>query len=79
MTPLTDALRGANHAPPARGSSLPRALVAGAGGTLGSALLALALVDGRYGLVAAVVQADLGSSLRGLRPLRHETLVAQAL
>jgi hypothetical protein len=46
-----------------------RALLVGAGGRLGSALLAEALVAGRFASVAALVAAPLASTLRGLRPL----------
>jgi hypothetical protein len=48
---------------------LEPALVLGAGGRLGSALLAEALAAGRFAAVRAWVAAPLTSTLRGLRPL----------
>jgi len=46
---------------------LQRALVVGAGGTLGSALLAETLVAGRFQQVAAVAVGPLTSAMRGLQ------------
>lgn len=69
MDPLTQALRGAARPAPQALSRLQSALVVGAGGTLGSAVLAEALVQGRFQRVAAVVAAPLTSTLRGLHPL----------
>lgn len=68
------ALRGAASAsPPPRAHGPARVLgsllVVGAGGTLGSAVLAEALVAGRFQRVAALVDAPLSSAVRGLQPL----------
>lgn len=71
---ITQALRGAQHRPAAALPRLQRALVVGAGGTLGSAVLAEALVAGRFQRVVAVVAGPLTSALRGL-----DTLSPQAL
>jgi len=69
---LAQALRGANHEP-AETDVLPLSsvLVVGAGGTLGAALLAHALVAGRFQRVRAVATGTLASTLR-----RFETLPA---
>lgn len=81
MDLLTQALRGATHeaatppttsptSPPGTAVLRPPALlVAGAGGALGSAVLAECLAPGRARRVVALVQAPLGSTLRGLTPL----------
>ncbi|MBK1616411.1 hypothetical protein CKO44_23485 [Rubrivivax gelatinosus] len=53
-----------------------RALVLGAGGALGSALLAEALVAGRFAHVAALVKAPLASTPRGLGTLYEAELAA---
>lgn len=73
MDLLAQALRGARQDVPAEpadfGSGVvapERWLVAGAGGALGSAVLAECLVPGRARSVAALVQAPLASTLRGL-------------
>lgn len=55
---------------------LQNALVVGAGGRLGSALLAEALVAGRFQRVAAVASAAVASSLRGLELLPESALRA---
>lgn len=75
MDPLTQALRGARH-DPGRGGATPHdaALVVGAGGTLGSALLAEALAGARFRRVAAVVTGPLASALRGFVPLALSAL-----
>lgn len=74
MNKLHDALRGAGHTPALPLVPLPQALVVGAGGVLGSALLAEALVAGRFQRVAAVTHGALASTLRGLQPLPLERL-----
>lgn len=69
MDPLTQAMRGAAHEARAPLLKLSSALVVGAGGTLGSAVLAEALVAGRFQRVSAVIAAPLASTLKGLHPL----------
>ncbi len=78
---LQQALRGARHeAVPAADALAPRqrVLVVGAGGALGSAVLAEALVAGRFQQVAALVAAPLASTVRGLQPLTAAELDAGA-
>lgn len=73
--PLLDAaLRGAHGAGPRPGARLQTALVVGAGGALGSALLGEALVAGRFQQVAALVAGPLRSALRGLKALPPSAL-----
>ena len=69
MDTVEQALRGG--ALPAAPPLLRRqtALVVGAGGTLGSALLAEALVGGRFQRVAALVAGPLSSAMRGFDAL----------
>jgi hypothetical protein len=76
MDLLAQALRGATQpaapavSPPGVAAPPPqRLLVAGAGGVLGSAVLAECLVPGRARSVAALVVAPLASTLRGLQPM----------
>jgi hypothetical protein len=69
MDNLTQAMRGAAHEPRAPLLRLSSALVVGAGGTLGSAVLAEALVAGRFQRVSAVITAPLASTLKGLHPV----------
>lgn len=57
-------------------SPLEPALVLGAGGRLGSALLAEALVGGRFAAVSAWVAAPLTSTMRGLVPLAEAAFAA---
>jgi hypothetical protein len=86
MDLLTHALRGATHETAATAQAAqaaqaallppPRLLLAGAGGALGSALLAECLVPGRARSVAALVQAPLASTLRGLTSLWPAELAA---
>jgi len=76
MNTLNDALRGALGPSRAALRPLPSVLVAGGGGTLGSALLAEALVAGRFQRVTALVEAPLASTLRGLRPLALQQLMS---
>jgi hypothetical protein len=76
---LQQALRGARHeGVPAADALAPRraVLVVGAGGALGSAVLAEALVAGRFSRVAALVAAPLASTVRGLVPLTAAELQA---
>ena len=72
---LQHALRGASQAAAAPLPRLQRALVVGAGGTLGSAVLAEALVAGRFQQVAAVVAGPLTSALRGLQACSVQALL----
>jgi hypothetical protein len=72
--PLTHALRGALRPAAMAMPPLATVLVLGAGGTLGSALLAEALVAGRFQRVMAVVSRPLTSTIRGLHPLPAQTL-----
>ena len=69
MDTLHQALRGAAHHRP--GALLPqqRVLVLGAGGRFGSAILAEALVAGRFARVRALVSEPLASAVRGFEPL----------
>lgn len=62
---LNQALRGAVHRAPLPVAPQGSALVIGAGGILGAALLAEALVVGRFSRVRAVVTGPLQSALRG--------------
>jgi len=79
LIPLDAALRGARQAPPVPPLVAREiALVVGAGGALGSALLAAALVAGRFARVMALVAGPLASTLRGLAPLPNERLQASA-
>lgn len=69
MDPLTQAMRGAAHEARAPLLKQASALVVGAGGTLGSAVLAEALVAGRFQRVAAVIAVPLASTMKGLHPV----------
>lgn len=73
MDRLQQALRGAHAAPPPL-QRLQTALLAGAGGTLGSALLAEALVGGRFQRVTALSDGPLTSAMRGFATLDAEAL-----
>jgi hypothetical protein len=73
MDRLQKALRGSLAAPPPL-QRLQTALLIGAGGTLGSALLAESLVGGRFQRVSALTDGPLTSAVRGF-----STLDAQAL
>jgi hypothetical protein len=81
MDPIAQALRSALAADPATTSDsaadLPpcaAALVVGAGGALGSALLAQTLAAGGWAPVYALVAQTLRSTLRGFRPLPESAL-----
>ena len=82
MDTLQQALRGAQHSPsPTAGAQLPLLplrplLVVGAGGALGSAVLAEALVAGRFLRVLALVAEPVASALRGFEPLHAQALRA---
>ena len=75
MVSLHDALRGAQSGP-AKAGRRPAAIVAGAGGTLGSAVLEQALSGERFGQVSAVVTGPLTSALRGLKAVAVDALAA---
>ncbi len=76
MDALTQALRGAASARRTAAARADVLLVVGAGGVLGSALLARALASGRFGRVQALVAKDLASALRGFEPLPQAALGA---
>ena len=69
MDTLHQALRGAGHAAAPALRPLTSTLVVGAGGTLGSAVLAEALTAGRFQRVAAIVAGPLATAVRGLLPI----------
>jgi hypothetical protein len=74
LNPLGEALRGAGHVPRAATPRWQTAVVIGAGGTLGSAVLAEALVGGRFASVHALAAGPWPSTLRDLKPLTASTL-----
>ncbi len=76
MDALAQALKGAAHEPPPAAplQALGTAIVVGAAGVLGSAVLAEALVAGRFQQVTAAVTGPLKSTLRGLRTQPAEAL-----
>jgi hypothetical protein len=74
MDALTQALRGARHEAATDLRPLEGLLVVGAGGKLGSAVLAQALVAGRFSRVMALVAEPVASALRGLEPLALASL-----
>ncbi|MCU0969846.1 MAG: hypothetical protein MUF03_13710, partial [Rubrivivax sp.] len=71
MTPslIDAALRGPPRGPSPMLAPLPSLVVAGAGGTLGAALLAEALAAGRFRRVQAVVHGPMASTMRGFEAL----------
>lgn len=71
---LNHALHGALRPAAVAMPPLATVLVLGAGGTLGSAVLAEALVAGRFQRVMAVVSRPLASTICGLHPLPADTL-----
>jgi hypothetical protein len=75
MDLLTPALHGAVAPPRSSHRRAEVALVIGAGGVLGSALLARALACGGFARVQALVAAPLASTLRGLEPLPAASLL----
>jgi hypothetical protein len=74
MDLIQQALRGAQSTPPPTLQPLQRALLLGAGGTLGAALLAEALVAGRFQQVSALVDGPLTSAMRGFTALHVDAL-----
>jgi hypothetical protein len=78
MDTLHQALRGAQHTPVLPLQVLQALLVVGGGGTLGSAVLAEALVAGRFARVQALVSETLASTVRGFQPLQLQALQAEA-
>lgn len=77
MDSLHQALRGAQHTPSVQPLApvLP-VLVVGAGGVLGSAVLAEALVAGRFLRVLALVAEPVASAVRAFEPLPLQALKA---
>lgn len=75
MSLLNDALRAA-HAPAPRAAVVPPriALVAGAGGALGSAVLEQALAGGAFRQVQALVAAPVAPALAAFQPVPYATL-----
>jgi hypothetical protein len=71
---LQQALRGARHEGAALLAPRQALLVLGAGGALGSAVLAETLVAGRFREVSALVALPLASTLRGLKALTQAQL-----
>jgi hypothetical protein len=69
MDGLSTALQGAASAAPQPHAAHASILLLGAGGALGSVLLAQALADARLGPVQALVHRALGSTVRGLVPV----------
>jgi hypothetical protein len=76
MDTLHQALGGAQHTPQLPLQVLQALLVVGGGGTLGSAVLAQALVAGRFARVQALVSETLASTVRGFQPLHVQVLQA---
>jgi hypothetical protein len=74
MTDILQALRGSQHRPALPLQRLFKLLVVGGGGVLGSAVLAEALVAGRFSQVVALVAEPIRSTLRGFVPLDADTL-----
>jgi nucleoside-diphosphate-sugar epimerase len=73
MSLLHEALRAGQSSPPvARRSHVPRVLVAGGGGALGSALLEHLLSARLFSQVAVVVTQPLHGALRGLATVRRD-------
>jgi uncharacterized protein YbjT (DUF2867 family) len=77
MSDLMHALRGARHATPLPVLALGSVLVVGAGGTLGSAVLAEALAAGRFSRVLALVREPVASTVRGFVPLHADALARE--
>lgn len=71
---LSQALRGAAQVAPPPRSTGEAALVIGAGGVLGSAVLAEALAAGRHHRVAALVTGPVTSAMRGFEALHASAL-----
>lgn len=77
MTTLQQALRGAAATRPQDRGRAEVLLVLGAGGALGSAVLARALACGRFARVQALVDKPLASAVRGFEPLPAAALDAR--
>lgn len=75
MDPLRQALSGAQHQPRPAPITRQTLLVVGAGGALGSAVLAEVLVAGRFQRVWALVAEPLASAVRGLEALPQQRLL----
>ncbi len=69
MTLLTHALRAGRTAAPTDRRTIPTALVAGAGGALGSAVLEAMLAGRHFAPVRVLATRALGSAMRGLEPV----------
>lgn len=69
MDTLRQALRGAQQRPLPPPQTLQALLVVGGGGALGSAVLAEALVAGRFSRVQALVAEPLASTVRAFEPV----------
>ena len=76
MDMLTQALRAAASDRRTASARADVLLVVGAGGVLGSALLARALACARFGRVQALVAKDLASALRGFEPVPQAALAS---
>ncbi len=76
--PLFQALRGAAQDLRGAAPAALSVLVVGAGGALGSAVLAQALAGGRFARVMALVAAPLASTVRGLLPVHPQALQGPA-
>jgi hypothetical protein len=74
MHVLNEALRGAQHLPRPELAPMTSLLVIGAGGALGSAVMAEALVPGRFAQVQALVAEPVASAVRGFVPLQRAEL-----
>lgn len=74
MDLLTPALRGAANIATTASPQRPTLLIAGAGGRLGSEVLAQALGEERAARVQALVHEDITSSMRGFVPVLFSTL-----
>jgi len=77
MLDVSSALAGAGRPPIARDRAPRRALVVGAGGTLGSAVMEQLLGSGRFVQVAAAITQPMGTAMRGFVGLPFDD--AQAL
>lgn len=74
MSLLQQALRAGEHAPSSRPVTSRVALVIGAGGALGSAVLEQALVQGGFAQVRALVHGPVAAAMRGFLAQRLEDL-----
>lgn len=76
MDRLHHALRGAQQRPLPPPQTLQALLVVGGGGSLGSAVLAEALVAGRFSRVQVLIAAPLASTVRAFEPVPQAALQA---